>query len=82
MHASHFSRVRLFGTPWTIARQAPLSIGFSRHEYWNELPCPSPGDLPNAGIEPVSLMSPALPGGFFTTSTTWEVIAWVAARMN
>ena len=41
-------------TPWTVARQAPLSIGFSRQEYWSGLPCHSPGDLPNPGIEPES----------------------------
>ena len=62
-----------FSTPWTAARQAPLSMGFSRQEDWSALPClPPPGDLPNPGIEPVSLMSPALAGGFFTTSNTWE----------
>ena len=49
-----FSRVRLFVMPWTIARQAPLSIGFSRQEYWSGLPFPSPGDLPDPGIEPRS----------------------------
>ena len=54
------------------AHQAPLSIGFSRQEYWTELPFPSPGDLPDPGIKRRSLMSPALAGGFFTTSTTWE----------
>ena len=59
-------------TLWTIARQAPLSMGFSRQEYWSRLPFPPPGDLPDPGIEPVSLMSPALAGGFFTTSATWE----------
>ena len=59
-------------TPWTVARQAPLSMGFSRQEYWSGLPCPPPGDLPNPGIEPVSLTSPALAGRFFTTSATWE----------
>ena len=48
------SRVRLFATPWTVARQAPLSMGFSRQEYWNGLLFPSPGDLPSAGIEPGS----------------------------
>ena len=64
---SHFSRVQLFVTPWTVARQAPLSMEFSRQEYWSGLPCPPPGDLPNPGTEPVSLMSPALAGGFFTT---------------
>ena len=48
------SRVRLFVTPWTVAHQAPLSMGFSRQEYWSRLPFPSPGDLPNPGIEPGS----------------------------
>ena len=48
------SRVRLFATPWTVARQAPLSMGFSRQEYWSGLPFPSPGDLPNSGMEPGS----------------------------
>ena len=51
-------------TPWTVAHQAPLSLGFPRQEYWSELPFPSPGDLPNPGIKPAS---PALAGGFFTT---------------
>ena len=60
------SRVQLFMTPWTGAHQAPLSIGFSRQEYWSGLPFPSPGDLPEA------LTSPALAGGFFTTRATWE----------
>ena len=44
-----FSHVQLFATPWTVARQAPLSMGFSRQEYWSELPCPLPGDLPGVG---------------------------------
>ena len=48
------SRVQLFATPWTVAYQAPPSMGFSRQEYWSELPFPSPGDLPNPGIEPRS----------------------------
>ena len=52
------SRVRLFVIPWTVARQAPLSMGFSRQEYWSGLPLPSPGDLPDPGIKPVSLVSP------------------------
>ena len=69
---SHFSCVRLFVTPWTVARQAPLSMGFSRQEYWSGLPFPPPGDLPDQGIEPASLKLPALARGFFTTSTTWE----------
>ena len=58
---NHFSRVRCFVTLWTIARQAPLSTGFFRQEYWSELPYPPPGDLPDPGIELTSLMSPALP---------------------
>ena len=69
---NHSSRVRLFATPWTIACQAPLSTGFSRQEYWSGLPCPPPGDLPNQGIEPMSLTPPALAGEFFTTSAPWE----------
>ena len=69
---SHFSPVLLYVTPWTIAYQAPLSMGFSRQEYWSGLPSPSPGNLPNPGIEPTSLMSPALAGRFFTTRATWE----------
>ena len=51
---SRFSHVRLFATPWTVAYQAPQSMGFSRQEYWSGLPFPSPGDLPNPGIEPGS----------------------------
>ena len=49
------SRVQLFGTPWTVAYQAPLSMGFSRQEYWGGLPCSPPGDLPDSGIKPMSL---------------------------
>ena len=59
-------------TLWPIARQAPLSIGFSRQEYQSELPCPPPGDLPDPGIKLGSLMSPALAGEFFTANATWE----------
>ena len=61
------SRVPLFVTPWTVAHQTPLSMGFSRQEYWNGLPLPTPGDLPDPGIEHESLVSPVLAGGFFTT---------------
>ena len=64
-----FSHVQLFTTLWAAARQAPLSMGFSRQEYWSELPFPPPGDLPDRGIEPGSFMSP-LVGGFFTVSAT------------
>ena len=59
-------------TLWTVARQAPLSREFSRQEYWNGLPCPTSGDLPDPGIKPASLMSSALADWFFTTSATWE----------
>ena len=60
-------RVRLFVTPWTVARQAPLSMELSRQERWNELLFPTPGNIPNPGIEPEPLASPALAGRFFTT---------------
>ena len=65
-----FSRVRLFATPWTVAHQAPLSMGFFRQEYWSGLP--PLGDLSNPGIEPLFLISLALAGKFFTASATWE----------
>ena len=71
---SWFSRVHLYATLWATACQAPLSMGFSRQEYWSGLPCPPPRDLPNAGIEPGSLTSPALARRFFTISTTWEAL--------
>ena len=71
---SHFSHIRLFGTLWIVARQTPVSIGFLKQEYWSGLPCPSLGDFPNSGIEPTSLMSPALAGSFFTASATWEAL--------
>ena len=66
VHAQSLSRVRLLVTPWTAARQAPLSMGFSGQEYWSGLLFPPPGDLPDPGIKPAS---PALAGGFFTTAT-------------
>ena len=72
---SLFSHVPLFVTPWTVARQAPLSVVFSRQEYWSVLPRSLPGDLPDPGIEPASLVSPALAGGLFITSATWEAQA-------
>ena len=67
---SRFSRVQLFVTLWTVAHQAPLSMGFSGQERWSTLSCPPPGDLPDPGIESASFMSPALANEFFTTSTT------------
>ena len=57
------NHVQLFAIPWTVAHQAPLSIGFSRQEYWSGLRCPPPGDLPDPGIKATSLMPPAWQGG-------------------
>ena len=77
---SCFSCVRLFATVvivWTVAHQAPLSKRFFRQEYWSGLPCSSPEELPDPGIKPVLLMSPALAGRFFTTSTTWEAYIYI-----
>ena len=71
---SHFSHVQPFATPWTVACQAPLSMGFSRQEYWNGLPCLLPGDLSDPVIKPTSLMFPALAGEFFITSAIWEAL--------
>ena len=64
---SSFSLVQLFATPWTVDHQAPLSMEFSRQEYWSQVPFPPPGDLSIPGIKPTSLMSPALAGGLFTS---------------
>ena len=66
------SHVWLFATAWIIALQAPLSMDFSRQEYWDGLLFPLPEDLPDSVIEPVSLTSPALAGRFFTYSASWE----------
>ena len=66
-YACLLSRVRLLVIPWTVARQAPLSVGFSRQESWGGLPFPPPGDPPNPGMEPPSLWSPALAEGVFST---------------
>ena len=69
-----FSHIQLFVTLWTIAHQAPLSMGFSSQGYWNGLPCPPPGDLPDPGIQPTSLKSLALADGFFISRDTLEVL--------
>ena len=61
---SHFSGIQLFATLWTVHSQASLSTGFSRREYWSGLSSPPSGDLPDPGIKPASLASPALAGGF------------------
>ena len=71
---SHFSRVRLLTTPWTVASQDPLLMGLSRQKYWSGLSCPPPGNFSNPGIEPASLMSPAVAGRVLYTRvlSTWE----------
>ena len=66
VHMSSLSRVWLYVTPWTAARQAPLSVGFSRQEHWSVLPSAARGDLPSPGIEPASPVCLALADGFFT----------------
>ena len=68
--ACMISCVQLFATPWTVAHQTPLYMGFAKQEYWSWLPFPSPGDLPNQGIGLTSLMSLALAVGYFTTCAT------------
>ena len=72
----------LFVDPWTVVHQAPPSMEFSRQENWSGLPFPSPGDLPDPGIEPATLGSPALAGGFFTTNTIWEVMLDYILHIN
>ena len=69
---SHFSRVQLFATLSTTAHQAPLSMEFSRQEYWSGSPCPLPGNLPDPGIKLSSPPSPVLAGRVFTPGATWE----------
>ena len=70
------SHVQLFSIPWTVALQAPLSMGFSRQEYWSGVPFLLPGDLSDPGIQTASLASPALAGGFFILTT--EPSIWKA----
>ena len=69
---NRFCHIKLFVTLKTVALQFPLSLGFFRQESWSGLPFSVPKDLSNPGIKPMSLTSPALAGGFFTISTTWE----------
>ena len=77
---SHFGHVQLFATLWTVARQTPLSMGFSRQENWSGLPFLPPGDLLYPGIEPMSLTTPVLADRFFTMSATWGATAQVVVR--
>ena len=71
------SRVWLFATPWTLAHQILLSMEFTRQEYWSGLPFPPLGDLPNSGLEPSSLASPALAGGFFVSVLLGKPQGWL-----
>ena len=73
----HFVHVQVFATPWTVACQVPLPMGFSRQEYWSGLPFPPPGTLLDPESETVSLMSPAMAGRLLTPSTTWEAFYFV-----
>ena len=75
---SHFCCVQLLVILRTVAHQTSWSMGFSRQECWSGLPCPPPGNLPDPGIKPKSLTSPALAGGFFTPSASWEALGTVA----
>ena len=79
-----FSHVQLFTSPWIVARQSPLSMGFSRQEYWSGLLFPSPGTLPYPGIKPAFLLSPALAGGFFTgeANVVMIIVIWKILDRN
>ena len=68
----------LFRASWTLAHQAPLPMEFLRQGYWSGGPCPTPGDLPNPGVQPMSLVSPALAGGVFTTSAIGKASCFAA----
>ena len=72
VHASSLSHICLFAAPWAIARPDALSMEFYRQDYWSGLPFPTPGNIPNPGVEPMSLVSPTLAGGFLTNCTTWK----------
>ena len=72
--AQPLSRVRLSATPRIVVHQAPLSMGFSRQEYWSGLPRPHPGNLPDPGMEPTTPTSPVPAGGFFTTEPTFLIL--------
>ena len=76
LNTKSLSGVRIFVNLGTIVQQAPLSMGFPRQIYWGGLPCPPPGDLPDPGIEPTSLLSPALAGGFFTLVPSRKQVLW------
>ena len=77
---SGFNHIQLCSTLWTTACQAPLSMGFSRQKYCRGLPFSPPEDLPDPGIDPSSLTSPAFADGFFTTSATWKAIYYALVQ--
>ena len=79
---SHFSRVLLCMTLWTVAPKAALSMGFSRQDGWSGLPFPPPRDLLHPGMEPESLLTPALAGRFFTTRAAWEVATTISREQE
>ena len=81
VNAQLLSHVQLFATPWTVACQTPLSVVFSRQEYWRGLLFPPPGNLPNPGIKPVSPAAPALAGGFFTTEPPGKPIIFTTISL-
>ena len=77
------SSAQLFVTPWTVPRQAPPSMGFSRRKYWSELPFPTSGDLPDPGIELTSLVSPALASGFIIEPAGRFILEqWAVKALN
>ena len=82
MHAQLLNCVLPFATLWTVAHQAPLSVEFSRQEYWSELSFPPPGDLPDPGIKPVSPASPAFAGRFFTIQPAGKPSVLTTALQN
>ena len=77
VHAKSLQSCLTLCDPRDCSRQAPLPTGFSRKEHWRGLPCPPPGGLPDPGLEPASLMSAALAGGFFTASAAWEATDYI-----
>ena len=75
-------RLLLCATPWTVAGQASLSVGFSRQEYWSGLPCPSSGDRPDAGVKPASPVSPALQADSLPLSPVEALITQTSSRKS
>ena len=82
LYAQSLSHVLLFETPWTVARQAPLTRWFSQQEYWSRLPFPTPGDLPDPGFEPVFLVPPTLAGGFIITVQPRKIIVLLVESLG